>query len=175
MLMSSTESLSMGWGCPLGDSAPFDPDSWSVAHGQLSIHVCWVNKWGADIYQCHGFYLFLFLLFGSQFLNFRSGRMRSRIHMRLLPSRQRFILDSLPLLSSFFLLCCLPSDFLFLCFCPLPPLPSASASWWEMSSWLADSCLLFVSSHGGKGALVCLPLLIRSPVESRGLYPHDLM
>ena len=91
----------MGRGCALGDSALSDPDSWSVAHGKLSIHVCWVNKRGADIHQCHRFSLFLFLLFGSQFLNFRSGRMRSRIHMRLLPSSQRFILDSLPLLSPF--------------------------------------------------------------------------
>lgn len=34
------ESLSMGRGCPLRDSALFDPDSWSVAHGKLSVHVC---------------------------------------------------------------------------------------------------------------------------------------
>lgn len=45
------------------------------------------------------------------------------------------------------------------------------SSCWEVSSWLADYCFLFVSSYRRKRALVSLPLLTRILIQTWGSHP----
>ena len=55
--------------------------------------------------------------------------------------------------------------------------PDASqfGSWWGPTSWLADGCLLVVSSRGREKELFSLSLLIRMLIPSRKPQPHDLI
>lgn len=127
----------------------FDPDSWSVAHGKLSVHVCSVNKQRADIRQCHWFYLSSFSSLGLSFSTSEVGGWDLEVHLRLLPSSQRFILDSLPSLSFFSPLLPPLLTFYFSISAPfrLSPQPVPPG---ETSSWFADSCLPFGPHMAGR-------------------------